>query len=139
MKLVDKLPFFAWRRAKARMLSLLLIAALLWSAAGIVPTAKAGPIGPNFTWKAHSDKVFVDVAYGDDVYVAITQEQMSPPGVGAVTKSRIWVSGDMSDWEEVSIESISTRPLHKVNYSNGRFILTPERHRLIAGDCLNAP
>lgn len=124
MKLADQLPFSSWRAKTVKMLSIVLVAALLWSTAGIVPTAKAGPIGPNFTWEFFDDRQFVDVAYGNGVYVAISETTETIGYNQNKTISKLWTSVDMLNWQEVDLSASTTRPFATVLYYNDRFVLT---------------
>gem|GEM_PF-6116825 len=124
--LMDKLSFGKSSAARVRMLNIALIVTLLWSMVGIAPTAMAGPVGPKYTWELFDDRKFVDVAFGNGVYVAIT-ERRETVNFDQVDISTLWVSDDMLDWEEINLTALTTRPLAKVHYDNGRFVLTAKR------------
>ena len=128
MKLAYKLSFSSWRTAKVKMLSIVLIAALLWSTAGIVPTAKAGPVGPQYSWElVDASRNFVDVAYGNGVYVAISEVYDRNANFDQIIVSTVWTSPDMMTWTAVDLTALTTRPLASVNYYNDRFVLTAKR------------
>lgn len=108
-----------------KVISIALIAALLWGIAGIQP-AKAATDKPEFGWKQIDTRRFMDIAYGNGVYVAIS-EKTETVNFYQIKSYEIWTSENLQDWSKADVEDLTTRPLSSVHFHDGQFVISAQR------------